>query len=424
VPAVVRSSSISLKFANPGKLERFAAFEQDYRQAVQAVIDHAWINGLHIDDYTFDVKKDLLKVPNFVPKHCLPALDTPLSGRAMKCASTQAMAMIKAAVKRRSKDLCWLSKLDGTPVPAKLAERLKRPLVKPAADQAKPELNSLCANIVWTSKTSFDGWLILSSLGKAYGKLAMPLKKHRHFNKLASGKQLSSVQVDADSVAVRFASEPKANNGTRTVGADSGMKTVLSLSDGQTTKDIDEHGHSLTSICESLSRKKKGSKAFAKVVEHRTNFVNRSINALDLSGICRINLEKIVNINHGRRASRQMIAWTSTSIRDKVIRLGEERNVSVVLQASAYRSQRCSKCGNVRRANRKGKVYSCLNCGFIGDADINAACNHEQNLPKVPMHLFRTKLNLGKGFLWLSSGFCTLSGAELTVPLSLQEATT
>ena len=424
MPAVVRSSGISLKFANPGKLERFAAFERDYRQVVQAVIDHAWINGLRIDDYVFDVGKDLLRVPNFVPKHCLPELNTQLSGRAMKCASTQAMAMLKAAVKRRSKDLHWLSKLDGTPVPAKLEERLKRPLVKPIAAQAKPELNSLCANIVWSSTTNFDGWLLLRSLGKAYGKLAMPLKRHRHFNKLASGKQLSSVQVDVDRVTVRFSTEPKVNNGTRTVGADSGMKTVLSLSDGQTTKDVDEHGHSLSSICEGLSRKRKGSRAFGKAVDHRTNFINRSINALDLSGIGRINLEKIVNINCGRRAARRMTAWTSTSIRDKVIRLGEERNVSVVLQASAYRSQRCSKCGNVRRANRKGKIYSCLNCGFIGDADINAACNHEQNLPKVPRHLFRTKLNLGKGFLWLPSGFFSLSGAELTVPLSLQQAAT
>ena len=35
------------------------------------------------------------------------------------------------------------------------------------------------------------------------------------------------------------------------------------------------------------------------------------------------------------------------------------------VQSSAYRSQRCSGCGIVRKQNRIGKVYKCNNCNLI-----------------------------------------------------------
>ena len=80
-----------------------------------------------------------------------------------------------------------------------------------------------------------------------------------------------------------------------------------------------------------------------------------------------------------------MQAWTNADIQRKVLMLAEDQNVSVKLQSSAYRSQRCSCCGMVRKANRKGKVYSCKGCGFVCDADLNAARNHEQDLPPSMM---------------------------------------
>jgi len=123
-----------------------------------------------------------------------------------------------------------------------------------------------------------------------------------------------------------------------------------------------------------------------------------------------------------RCASRHMQAWTNSDIQRKVERLMEERNVSVKLQSSTYKSQCCSSCGSVRKANRKGKVYTCKRCGFIGDADLNAACNHAQNLPPIPDAFFRTKKNLGHGFLWNSSGCFTLPEAEFAVPPSPEKA--
>ena len=420
--SIVRTSPVLLSKANEGKLVTLHEFLAEYRKVVQCTIDHAWDNRLIFGERILDIQNDRLELPPFLPVACLPKMDTPLSGRAIKCATTQAMSMLKAALKRRVKDIAWLSKLDGTPAPRILMQRLNRPPVKPSAAGVSAELNSICAKLVWTSETSFDGWLVLSSLGKPFGKLQLPVNRHRHLNRLAVGTQLTSLLISETRADVRFAMEPKAKSvsAVRAVGADTGLKTVLSLSDGQTTPESDCHGHSLQSICNELARKKKGSKAFGRAQDHRKNFINWSLNRLDLSTIAEIRLERVKHINYGRRASRFMQAWTNADIQRKVLMLAEEQNVSVKLQSSAYRSQRCSCCGMVRKANRKGKIYSCKGCGFICDADLNASRNHEQNLPPVQDAFYRTKRNLGAGFYWTSGGCSLSSGAELAVPPSNQ----
>jgi putative transposase len=91
--------------------------------------------------------------------------------------------------------------------------------------------------------------------------------------------------------------------------------------------------------------------------------------------------------------------WTNTLIRDKVEQICEDNGVTLIHQSSTYRSQRCSECGTVRKANRKGKIYSCKTCGLVIDADLNAAINHEKNLPEIPYTLRNMKLNKGYGFI-------------------------
>jgi len=420
---IVRASRLYFGFANKGKRTTLLEFLAEYQSVVQTTIDHVWNTRITFNDKVLDVKNNELCVPHFIPASHYPEINTSLSARAVKCATTQAMAMVKAALKRRAKDLSWLSRLEGAPVPKTLVKRLESPLVKPSADHVKAELNSICATLTWGDETSFDGWLVLSSLGKAFGKINIPLNKNRHFNRLSRGRQLASFLISADGVDVRFAIEPETHmEASRVVGGDTGLRTVLTLSDGQTTPECDRHGHSFQSICHGLARKKKGSKSFSKAQAHRKNFIHWSLNQLNLSSITEIRLEKVRNINYGRRASRYMQAWTNADIQRKVMALAEEQNVSVKLQSSIYRSQRCSVCGLVRKANRKGKIYSCKGCGFVCDADLNASRNHEQNLPPVPDAFYRTKRNLGAGFYWTSGGCSNSSGVELAVPPSNNQA--
>ena len=161
-----------------------------------------------------------------------------------------------------------------------------------------------------------------------------------------------------------------------------------------------------------MTRKRKGSKNFKKAQDHRENFVNWSVNQLNFHDVQQVNLERIWNINYKSKRSRLMSHWVNTLIRDKVESVGEELGVQINLQSSAYRSQRCSECGMVRKSNRKGKVYTCKHCGLIIDADYNASKNHEQNLPKIPYNFRKLNMNR-KGFFWLNSGLFGLEGESL-----------
>ena len=114
----------------------------------------------------------------------------------------------------------------------------------------------------------------------------------------------------------------------------------------------------------------------------------------------------------GKRSSRFLNHWTYTLILDKLKRYCEEQKVSVKEQCCVYRSQRCNMCGLVRKSQRKGKVYSC-ECGYVGDADMNASLNHEIELPRVS-HLRHLGHNI-EGFYWKPSGIFDLNDNELTV---------
>jgi len=48
-----------------------------------------------------------------------------------------------------------------------------------------------------------------------------------------------------------------------------------------------------------------------------------------------------------------------------------------------YTSQRCSKCGWVRKGNRSGKLFKCDKCFFEYDADLNAAINLSLKLKPI-----------------------------------------
>jgi hypothetical protein len=105
--------------------------------------------------------------------------------------------------------------------------------------------------------------------------------------------------------------------------------------------------------------------------------------------------------------------WTHSLIKKKVLALAEQNGVHFVQQDSKYRSQRCSSCGLVKKSNRKGEIYSC-SCGIKIDSDLNAARNHEVDLPDVG---FLGKLNT-TGFYWLDSGVFDLHGGSLQSPLN------
>jgi len=235
-------------------------------------------------------------------------------------------------------------------------------------------------------------------------------------------RRMTSFLLCDNHIQIRWEKEqPEKKTKGIVVGADQGIKTTVTLSDTQTTVATCPHGHSLESIIDKVSRKKRGSKAFKRAVAHRTNYINYSVNRLNLSNIKEVRFEEIKNINHGRRTSRKMRSWTNTTIRDKVSDVCIRSGVRFELASSIYRSQRCSGCGIVLKANRKGKIYRCKRCNMEMDADLNAACNHSVDLVDIPYSLMHEKLNR-QGFYWLAPteenprGLFDLTMQELIVP--------
>ena len=277
-------------------------------------------------------------------------------------------------------------------------------------------LDSNCCKFIPNTSSKFNGWLKLSALGKKYGHIYIPIKFSKHSNQLAKKgyKMITSWQISNKTLFSKWEIEREKTSGNKILGADQGFVTCLSLSDGQTTgKDI--HNHDLHSIINKLVRKKKGSNGFAKAQAHRTNYINWSINQLDLSDVKELRLEKLYQMRKGSNMGRNLSHWTYTQINTQIISRCGELGVPVILQSASYRSQRCSDCGWTQKSNRKGKEFICKQCGSIHDADINGALNHEADLYQLPIGFWQKKFNI-KGFYWNETSVLTLSGAELIVP--------
>jgi putative transposase len=121
-----------------------------------------------------------------------------------------------------------------------------------------------------------------------------------------------------------------------------------------------------------LSRCKKGSRGFEKSVAHRKNFVNWSVNQLNLGNVGEVRRENIKNLRRGKRTSKFLSHWAYTEIFEKLDRFCEEQGVLVTKINPAYTSQMCPQCKTL--GNRRGKKFTC-SCGYKNDADLTAAIN-------------------------------------------------
>ena len=417
---IIKSSSCSIKFANIGKLDRLNSFIDDYRDAVKIYLDFLFFNKFSFISKDkikhLDIKNDCLDCPKFYPKNDLNS-NSPLSARALKCASTQALGIVKSLVKKRSKYLFVLKKLRKQNKPLKKIKKLlkKTKVTYPNIQNINPELNSICCNLKEVKLVDFDNVIILSSIGKKYGKIIIPIKETKHSNLLKNkGKQLKSYLITKKNVHIRYElNKVQKKIEGKVVGADQGIVTCVTLSDNQTTKKCN-HGHDLRSIIKKICRKRQGSKAFDRAKEHQKNYINWSINQLNLKDVKELRAEKISNFRCKKNVGKFLNHFGEALIMKKLKDVTMLQGVQLIEQDSAYRSQRCSKCGFVYRGNRKGKKFKCHQCFYEADADYNASCNHEQDLPSA--RLFRYLKEKPNKFYWKKLGFYNLLGQELTVP--------
>ena len=150
-------------------------------------------------------------------------------------------------------------------------------------------------------------------------KIKIPFKKSKHFNKLLNnGKIKGWFRISNRDITFNFELEyPKIKESNNVLGVDIGVNDLLNCSDSfQTSENI--HGWDMKKIQNELSRKKKGSRAFKKSQEHRRNFVNNSINKLDLDNVGVLRRENIKGLRYKQKSSRMLSHFTYTLIFDKL----------------------------------------------------------------------------------------------------------
>jgi len=398
---MIRSTRHHIKDLNSLKSSNYQDFLSDYSDYVNAAIDYVWENGYG----EFSIKNESLSLPQYLDYKKIP-IKSPLSARAKSSAMSQVSSVIRSVTEKQRRRI-WVQKNKNSNV-----KNIQ--FSKPNLGFIQANLSSKCCDFRLSSG-KFHGFLKLKSIGEKYGTILIPVIRHPRGDGVLQGGFLfsrKSVQLVWDKPITPV------EKGNKILGIDQGLLTVASLSDGQKTPATCPHGHSLSSVLDKVSRRKKGSRGFQRAIAHRKNLVNFSINKLNFQGVKEVRLEKVTNIRYGKKSSRKTSHWSNPEIRDKIKRRCEELEVPVVEQSCSYRSQRCNQCGQVRKANRKGKIYSCKNCGYASDADTNASMNHVVDLPEIPWAFLGQKLNIGNGFFWKPQGFFNFDGAELRVPRS------
>ncbi|MEK6904227.1 MAG: transposase [Nanoarchaeota archaeon] len=98
-------------------------------------------------------------------------------------------------------------------------------------------------------------------------------------------------------------------------------------------------------------------------------------------------LKEIRQTAKQRRKQRYSLhSWSFYQQKMMIEYKAKKLGVSVHYVAPQYTSQRCSRCGHIEQANRKGNLFCCRNCGTVEDSGVNAGFNvaylHRHGIPQ------------------------------------------
>ena len=175
------------------------------------------------------------------------------------------------------------------------------------------------------------------------------------------------------------------------LGVDMGITDIVSLSDGTNissdeVKNIRNRYNRVrasvqskgTRNCHKLLKRLKGrERRFATILNHR---ISKQVVAKAKEEHKGIAIEDLKNIRWGMNSKRRnktfrrrSNSWNFYQLRSFLEYKCKMNGVKITVIPPAYTSQTCSKC--LHMGMRNGKSFRCAHCGFVADADFNAACN-------------------------------------------------
>lgn len=202
-------------------------------------------------------------------------------------------------------------------------------------------------------------------------------------------------------LVVENGQQSKAAPGNNTVSVDLGEIHPAVIGDEHSATIItcrerrhEQQGHAkrLAKLSADLSKKKKGSRRYKKLVRAKSRMkakhdrvahdmehkVSRSIVDEALArGASTIVLGDIKDIadgvDLGKKTNQKISSWNHGQIRKFVEYKAQAEGIAVVLQDERYTSQTCPACGN--RHKPKGRNYRCPSCGFQSHHDVVGQVN-------------------------------------------------
>ena len=393
----VRSSKTSLKHSNLGKISKLSEIHAECVRTMRRIIDIEYSKN----DHNF---------PNFLSKETSDIIknETWLSARLIQSIGKQALGILKGTAEKQNRRIWQLERLNPGDVDY---VNLQNKILQ--SKYSKPEIKDdisimLDSRIISLEErdNSFKNWIKIASIGvdqngQRIPAIYIPYKKTKHMKNMEDrgGKLKKSVLLNLNEIQLAYEFEKNENRDIgETIGVDIGARVCISSSNGFQSGP-DNHGHDLNSIMKSISNKKKGSKAFKRKQAHRKNYINWTLNQLDLDGVSVVKCEKIKDMRRGKTSSRFLSHWTYTAIFDKLSRKCEEANVLLIQISPTYTSQRCSSCGWTKKGNRNGVVFECDSCENKMDADMNAAINISLPLKQIA-YSGRLEHDIENGFYW------------------------
>lgn len=332
---MIRKSTINLKFANNGKLNKIKEIAEEYVRVVNVFIDILWEQNKFSGSFVKDT-----------------TVESWLSARLKQAAAKQALSIVKSQRKKKKKH-------------------------KPVLNRLVLELDSRFIDIK-QDVNHFDIWIRLSSIGNKI-IVNLPSQKHIHFNKfiengwtikksirlrINENGYFADIFFEKEAPALRISGKAKA--------IDIGYKKLIVSSDGEFIGD--------SAIYEKIARKKQGSKAFKRALIERNELVNTSCKALKLDDVRELHAEDLKAVKHKSKGkirkefNCKLTRWVYPRVLNKLAMICEESGVLFKKNPPQYTSQRCSQCGVICKSNRKGEIYKCA-CGNFMDADFNASLN-------------------------------------------------
>ena len=190
---MIRSSKVSLKYTNTGKLDVLSAFREEYRKAVVFFIDAIW---------------DMEQIPKLLPREVTSALDSWLSARARQAAAKQAAGVVRGTQQKHRRRLYIHEKLlkAGHFRKARKLQKVidANPISKPVPKSVNPELDSRFVKFDFDNSTSFDAWITISSIGNRM-EIKIPFRKTAHFNEMDSKMQMKpGVRLGSRTATIMF----------------------------------------------------------------------------------------------------------------------------------------------------------------------------------------------------------------------------